>query len=538
MLSPFKSPIYLLSFVIRLCVLIFAGWVVQSFNSWFIVGFPLGLIFLVISGLLITNRVIRLLLLLPFVLLQGFQLANIYVTGRLIDSLTLLNLGETDSVGSVVITTTCICAGWLALWLPDFFNKHQNVRFNGLLGFVTALALLITNLFTPITASGDFRTKAVTAWKIEYFEPEPTDGKRFFRPVISERKIPPQLNGQTLDFKNWNVILIFTEGTSLLPISEELMPNSYRLMKSGISVENYFNHTAATFRGIRGQLISGYQLKGGAQKKGDGIGQITGDSIESIYKGRTESLPEILNKHGYQTVFLSPHAPEFGLNVLMEAIGFQKVIGLGDDRNTDKETYEALWKETEQLGKADKPFFLATYILGTHVGMDSPHLKWKDGKNPELNKYHNQDHWFGEYLKKLEKASFSKKTLLILTTDHASYPTSDYKETFHSKNNTFIDKIPFVIWHKGIQPSVIDADGQNSLMLAPTIADLLDLRAEPTHFLGHSVFDPSKGLVDRLSVFDFESYETTRDGVGPKTLLYDLPEDKRDFVEEFFSYGR
>lgn len=538
MSSPLKNPMYLLSLVIRLGILFFAGWVVQSFNSGFIVGFPLGLIFLVISGFLITNRVIRFLLLIPFVLLQGFQLANIYVTGRLIDSLTLLNLGETDSVGSVVITTTGICVGWLILWLPDFLAKRSKVRSYPLLRLLFALALIVTNLFIPITASGDFRTKTVTAWKIEYFEPQPTDGKKFFRPVITERTTPPKLNGQTLDFKNWNVILIFTEGTSLLPISEALMPNTYRLLRSGISVENYFNHTAATFRGIRGQLISGYQLKGGAQKKGDGIGQISGNSIESIYKGRTESLPEILNKYGYQTVFLSPHAPEFGLNVLMEAIGFQKVIGLGDDRNTDKEIYESLWKETEQLGKTNKPFFLATYILGTHVGMDSPHLKWKDGKNPELNKYHNQDHWFGEYLQKLEKAPFSKNTLLILTTDHASYPTSDYKETFHSLNDTFIDKIPFVIWHKGIKPEVIDADGQNSLMLAPTIADMLGFRGEPTHFLGHSVFDPSKGLADRLSVFDFESYETTRDGVGPKTLLYDLPEEKRDFVEEFFSYGR
>ena len=536
--SAFKSLTYLLSFVVRFCILLFAGWTVQSFNDWFIVGFPLGFILLVISGFLITNRVIRLLLLLPFVLLQAFQLANIFVTGRLIDSLTLLNLGETDSVGSVVFVTLGICVGWLILWLPDFFHKQQNVRSHGLLKFLIALMLIGITLFSPLTASGDFRTKAVTAWKIEYFEPQPTDGKKFFRPVISERTTPPQLNGQTLDFKGWNVILIFTEGTSLLPISEDLMPNTHRLLRSGISVENYFNHTAATFRGIRGQLISGYQLKGGAQKKGDGIGQITGDSIESIYKGRTESLPEILNKHGYQTVFLSPHAPEFGLNVLMDAIGFQKVIGLGDDRNTDKEIYESLWKETEQLGKTDKPFFLATYILGTHVGMDSPHLKWKDGKNPELNKYHNQDHWFGKYLKKLEKAPFSKNTLLILTTDHASYPTSDYKETFHSTNNTFIDKIPLVIWHKGIKPEIVDADGKNSLMLAPTIADLLGLRAEPSHFLGHSVFDPSKSLVDRLSVFDFEAYETTRDGVGPKTLLYDLPEEKRDFVEEFFSYGR
>ena len=55
------------------------------------------------------------------------------------------------------------------------------------------------------------------------------------------------------------------EGTSYRVLSEEITKNLWDLKNNSIDIVNYFNHTAATFNGIRGQLISGYQLNPGVQ---------------------------------------------------------------------------------------------------------------------------------------------------------------------------------------------------------------------------------------------------------------------------------
>ncbi|MDD0274464.1 LTA synthase family protein, partial [Shigella flexneri] len=46
-----------------------------------------------------------------------------------------------------------------------------------------------------------------------------------------------------------NILVIFIEGMSSLVISKELTPNLYEFRKKSISFNNYYNHTAATFRG-------------------------------------------------------------------------------------------------------------------------------------------------------------------------------------------------------------------------------------------------------------------------------------------------
>lgn len=47
-----------------------------------------------------------------------------------------------------------------------------------------------------------------------------------------------------------NILVIFIEGMSSLVISKELTPNLYEFRKKSISFNNYYNHTAATFRGL------------------------------------------------------------------------------------------------------------------------------------------------------------------------------------------------------------------------------------------------------------------------------------------------
>ena len=64
-----------------------------------------------------------------------------------------------------------------------------------------------------------------------------------------------------LQKKNPDVVLIFTEGLSQNIIDDErnIMPNVRMYEDKSLNFTNYYNHTAATYEGLIGQLYSGHQ---------------------------------------------------------------------------------------------------------------------------------------------------------------------------------------------------------------------------------------------------------------------------------------
>ncbi|MBR1544483.1 MAG: sulfatase-like hydrolase/transferase, partial [Alphaproteobacteria bacterium] len=342
------------------------------------------------------------------------------------------------------------------------------------------------------------------------------DGKIFEKDSILDKG--SSFNDKS--FKNNNIILLFTEGTSLRVISKDLTPNAYTLMNKSIVFDNYYNHTAATFRGIRGQLTSGIQRLGGYYPSNNGFGQVSQEKLKLMLKNKPESLSTILKDNGYYTVFVSPHSDEHFNNYIQEIGGFDKIsyTGKGDNPNTgnltDKELYEKIFEEYELASKQDKPFFIATYVLGTHEGMDSPDVKYKDGKNPYLNKFHNQDVWFGKFFEKYNKTSTAKNTMLIYTTDHCTHSSTGYNSTFNYPDIDWIDTIPFFVYKQNLKHKVYDADGLTSINLAPTVLDMLGIHKVRNHFLGHSLFETGRHNPIEYQRFLGESCSDTKTKKG------------------------
>ena len=227
-------------------------------------------------------------------------MCSVFVTGRYIEPLTLWNLSSASSVGAETqVKLTFIAVLFLAVSLPPHRLRIQKVRtFAWIMAIWGAGELCFDNF--PLRAA------AVTAGQVYNqlaYNPAYDDGSRFYRKNVVEEGKSSWQNEMT---KKKNVILIFAEGMSSEVISEKLTPHTFELRDRSVSFENYYNHTAATFRGIRGQLISGFQLLGGSYG-GQGIAEINKKAVDEHFKGRTESLPLILRKNGYQTVFLSPH---------------------------------------------------------------------------------------------------------------------------------------------------------------------------------------------------------------------------------------
>lgn len=428
-------------------------------------------------------------ILMIFVVIEGAQLASVFNTGFYIQTLTLTNLSEVNSVGNFVIASTII----ITLFYFTLFLKPSKKPIKGL-SLACLLFSLVMSIFlfrnTPIYNFSSSIYEACNQYIKSLSAKNPANAKHFKRTYISSEKdnLP-----QSLHSKNYNVIVIFTEGFSSVVMSNEITPNFIKLSRQSVNFLNYYNHTAATFRGIRGQLTSGYQFMGGFNSENAGVGQISVDAVKERFNGKLISIPNILSTHNYKSYFLASNSKHANLSQMISTLGFHDVYGREDVNGaidgelTDKQSYELLWKKINE--PHDKPFFMGVYTVGTHLGMDSPDEKFGDGKNEYKNKFYNLDYQFGTFFKKFKNSSISDNTILIFTADHAAFPAPKFKETFNSKSNEFVDKVPFIVYKKNAPAIDFDADGKNSLDMAPTLLDILEVKNGDNYFLGCSLFD-------------------------------------------------
>lgn len=504
--------------------------------------FPLLLaemIFLVVMLRLFKWKIKILLFIL--LIICALQIVNLFATGKFIETETLLNLRESRLLSWEFKLKLHLLLAWiLLLFIPDMvikpFSRAKNaVKYIVLLLFIIAEILL----GLPVFNMGESLSKIMML--IQAPPADLTNGELYFKENIQNSGISDKLKSS-----GKNIILLFAEGMSFECISPELTPNIADLQKTSISFVNYFNHTAATFRGIRGQLISGYPMMGGVQAIN--LPQYSDLNAAQISRKLKENppdfptLPTILNKHNYRTVFISPHELNVKIGIMAQAAGFQKILHStdhlpGEIMLTDRQIYDFLWNELEKQGKSNQPFMLSAYILGTHHGFNSPDICFKDGSEALLNKFHNQDHWFGEFFKKFKNSKYYENTILILTSDHAIYPIPEARKIFNINTPYFIGKIPLFIHHKTFPAQVIDAKLRNSLALAPTVLDLLNIHDEKNYFLGNSLFFPTPGEFERVAAQGKDIHFTQENGLAEK-LEKISPEMRQKWMKKISEYYR
>lgn len=389
--------------------------------------------------------------------------------------------------------------------------QHRNTWLEP--GFQQApLVNLIANAYTsalgrPSLKPGDWRRSAGC-----FVDPgRDAHGRYPFQKAFAYASPPPY---PTLRKGQPNVIVIFTEGTSTRLIGAYggryagLTPNIDRLAARSMRVDNYFNHTAATYRGLIGQLTSGYVFYGGYGRGG----WETGDNGRRLGAIRRRTLPMILDAHGYQSYFFSPQATHIPFTAMLDTLGFDRVwtydsigkdlldghfsVRAGTDSLDDASLFRGLvaFLQRRQAGRDARPFFIGLYNIGTHafIHVDAHDVKYGTSDNPALNRLHNYDHAVGVFLDYFLKSPYADNTILVFTTDHATYPEADYRAAVgRGLEPYFVDRIPLLIddpYHR--LPSRLDADGRNSLDLAPTLLQLLGIRAARNSFLGASLFEP------------------------------------------------
>ena len=274
-----------------------------------------------------------------------------------------------------------------------------------------------------------------------------------------------------------NVIVIFVEGLSenVVDDSRDIMPNLKALQGETVSFFNYYNHTFATYRGLQGQLYSGY-------------------SLEDMEPNSLPSMMDCLRGAGYYSAFINTEPYNSDFVSYLNAMSFDTVItdtavatGVVQDIS-DKDAFELLYNTAEAYGGSGTPFFLGMYSFGTHASFDSEDEIYGNGGNRMLNKFYNVDYQIGAFMEKFKSSPLADNTMVVITADHATYCDEDFRNTFpdYYRADMSCDEIPLLIYYKG-NAGQLNAQGRNSLDLAPTILDLLNI-GYPESFMGDSLY--------------------------------------------------
>lgn len=459
----------------------------------FVVEFSL---FLFIISFISSNIIRNTIWILYFIVL-GIQGASSFSTGQYLMPLALSNASEFAALGISSFVKT-IVVFILYLLLSVFVTPKEIKYTKSIKNKIIWIVALIVFLFTSGPVHDFYKTVKLYYMQISF---KPSDkigesGKEFLKSTVYEKDVNEDLN-----FKDHNVIVIFTEGMSSEIIGKSngrdfsITPNIDHYLSQGISFKNYYNHTAATFRGLRGQLTSGYQYRDGITNEGTGINQLSSTDINAIYLQRQVTMPQILRESGYKSYFIASTHKDSPLNTMLKTMDFDDVLGMGNfvgyqrDRMTDKQTFNALKYFLRSKKFERDHFFIGVYPSGTHHGQDSPNLKYSDGSNAYLNKFYNFDYQLGQFINYFKNSPFYNNTILIITADHSTFPSSDYKKTFNSDSLYFVNEIPFIIIGGSVKRQVINAHGRNSLSLAPTILNMLGIKYGMNYFLGCSLLD-------------------------------------------------
>lgn len=405
----------------------------------------------------------------------------------------------------------------LNLWLLSLQRKASNLEAAFWQAPITSLT---HNVFVAWLGQEAFRDDwAVKADGVGCFSyPEDSLGSGsypFQKASIYTRALPFAPIGSIGQAESPNVIVVFTEGLSAQLIGayggvySDLTPNIDRLASRSMLVGNYFNHTAPTYRGLIGQLSSGYAYADG----GGDNGWEQGDNESSLSAIQRQTLPRTLGRHGYDSYFFSPHVGDRPFTLMLRSLSFDMVytyesIGTGLLRGSFRTRADSGALEDQSLfaglveflrqraaSRDGKPFFLATYNIGTHAFIDinkRGDVVYGDGSKPFLNKLHNYDAALGEFLDYFYASPFAENTILIFTSDHAAYPDLMYRAVAgKGLKPYFFDRIPLLIRDPIHRLSgTFDARGRNSLDLAPTILHLLGVNDAQNSFLGRSLFEP------------------------------------------------
>lgn len=290
--------------------------------------------------------------------------------------------------------------------------------------------------------------------------------------------------------KGKNVIFIQIESLENFVINKstngkEISPFLNKLTKEGLYFTNIYEQNNAG-----NSIDCDFLINTSIYPLGDKITAL--NYGENIY---SNSLSRILNDEGYRTI--STHAEEigdfnwtelhkngFGAKELWDISDYvyEEVVGYGlSDRSF-------LSQIADKLKNLEEPFFLQAATLSNHGPFDIDDKYRELGLPKEVDESHlggyfesvrYTDRQIEMFFNKLDESGLLDNTMVVLYGDHGGvhkYYNEEIDELDYEGKwwKEYDNRIPLIIYSKGMEPSIVEASG-GQVDILPTVSYLLGI---------------------------------------------------------------
>lgn len=317
------------------------------------------------------------------------------------------------------------------------------------------------------------------------------------------------LNNYFNKFQGKNLIILQVESLENFVIGkrvngQEITPNLNRLLNNSLYFSNYYE-----------------QIYNGTSSDAD---LMTNTSVYPVRQGSTffrfpgntyNSLPKILESHGYQTLAIHPDKGGYwNWRQALTAIGFQRTIdegyfqmderiGLGISDGSYLRQVGSVIKEQKQ------PFYTFLVTLTSHAPFDLP-IQYR-GLNldsvleeSKLGGYfqsiHYTDQQIGAFIEKLDKDGLLDNTVVALYGDHTGvhkFYDDEIKQLKNPESWWFegYNQIPLIIYSRGMTGEEIKTIG-GQIDILPTLAYLMgvDRKDYESTAMGRNLLNTKKNF--------------------------------------------
>jgi lipoteichoic acid synthase len=223
-----------------------------------------------------------------------------------------------------------------------------------------------------------------------------------------------------------------------------------------------------------------------------------------------DSLPKVLDRHGYTTASMHANQKNFWNSAVFErALGFERQfyrdeyvisdrIGMG---LSDKAFFE---QSLEKIRRMPGPFYVFMRTLTSHMPFDQVTPEIDDFPLYELEgtlignyirSMHYVDTAIGEFLKKLPNAGAPAGSVVVVYGDHRARLSGDDLSALGVHDPDEITKIPLIISMPGSGRGETVGTFGGLIDVAPTLCAILGVDTSDTFFLGADLLGTKGGVV-------------------------------------------
>ncbi|HNI09914.1 MAG TPA: LTA synthase family protein [bacterium] len=255
-----------------------------------------------------------------------------------------------------------------------------------------------------------------------------------------------------------NIVIVLMESMAskfvgALGNKENLTPHLDSIAAQGLLFNNFYSSGIHTYNGVHSTLFG----------------------LPAIFKqhpmNTTQALQEhaglshMLKERGYRTVFFSPHQATFdNIGGFLGMNAFDRVYDPSDYRDAetanlwgvdDRSLFQSAGKVLDTLAD-HSPFFSVILTVSNHGPYAIPDdFSPYPGEKDRSHAVRFADQSIGSFMASVKKSKWFDRTIFVFLGDHGARGVNTYDMDLEYLH------IPFIIWSKGLPPSIIsDLGGQ------------------------------------------------------------------------------